>query len=188
MTWVSSFAAPRIIISGIYKYLNETMKLLWTGSMKMNVVHVDDVCAALWELAHNEQAAGQIVNICDDSGATQETITDLLAEIFSIKTDYWGVVMSSMTKTDMAGAIEEVNDKHLGPWAELCQLDGVLNTPLTPYMDQELLLHKHLNLDNGKLKGYGYQLRRPKITRESLEEIARDFVESNYFPKSLLES
>uniref|UniRef100_A0A1Q3F9G2 Putative c-3 sterol dehydrogenase/3-beta-hydroxysteroid dehydrogenase n=1 Tax=Culex tarsalis TaxID=7177 RepID=A0A1Q3F9G2_CULTA len=177
---------PRIIIAGIYKYLNETMKLLWTGSMKMNVVHVDDVSGALWELVNNEQAAGQIFNICDDSGATQETITDLLAEIFNIKTDYWGIVMSSMTKTDMAGAIEEVNDKHLGPWAELCQLDGVLNTPLTPYMDQELLLHKHLNLDNGKLKSYGYQLRRPKITRESLEEIARDFVESHYFPKSLL--
>lgn len=179
---------PRLIISGIYKYLGETMKLLWTGSMKMNVVHVEDVCCAVWELMQNEQTNGEIINVCDDSEATQATISDLLADIFGIKTDYWGMVMSSMTKVDMAGAIEEVNDKHLGPWAELCQKDGVLNTPLTPYMDQELLLYKHLNLDNSKLKSYGYQLRRPRITRESLEEIVRDFIAMNHFPRSLLEA
>lgn len=179
---------PRLLISGIYKYLNETMKLLWTGSMKMNVVHVEDVCSALWELMQNAQTVGETINVCDDSGATQETISDLLADIFGIKTDYWGVVMSNMTKVDMVGAIEEINDKHLGPWAELCQKDGVLNTPLTPYMDQELLLHKHLNLDNSKLKGFGYQLRRPRITREYLEEIINDFIATNYFPRSILEA
>lgn len=178
---------PRLIISGIYKYLGETMKLLWTGSMKMNVVHVEDVCCALWELMQNQQTVGVTINVCDDSGATQEIISDLQADIFGIKVDYWGVVMSSMTKVDMAGAIEEINDKHLGPWAEVCQKDGVLNTPLTPYMDQELLLYKHLNLDNSKLKSYGYQLRRPKISRESLEEIVKDFIAMNHYPSSLLE-
>ncbi|XP_055529427.1 uncharacterized protein LOC129721178 isoform X2 [Wyeomyia smithii] len=179
---------PRILIAGIYKYLNETMKLLWTGSMKMNVVHVEDVCGALWELMRNEQTAGETINICDDSEATQEIISDLLADIFGIKADYWGIVMSSMTKVDMVGAIEEINDKHLGPWAELCQKDGVFNTPLTPYMNQELLLHKHLNLDNAKMKSYGYQLKHPTIRREYLEEIIKDFIAMNHFPRSLLEA
>lgn len=178
---------PRILIAGIYKYLNETMKLLWTGTMKMNVVHVEDVCGALWELIQNEQTAGETINVCDDSDATQDTITELLADIFGIKFDYWGIVMSNMTKIDMAGAIEEVNDKHLGPWAELCQKDDILNTPLTPYMDQELLLHKHLNIDNSKMKSFGYQLKHPIIKRYYLEEIIRDFIAMHHFPRSLLE-
>ncbi|XP_055618898.1 uncharacterized protein LOC129763887 isoform X2 [Toxorhynchites rutilus septentrionalis] len=179
---------PRILIAGIYKYLNETMKLLWTGSMKMSVVHVDDVCNALWELMRNEQTVGETINVCDNSDASQETVSELLADIFGIKTDYWGIVMSSMTKVDMAGAIEEINDKHLGPWAELCQKDGVVNTPLTPYMDQELLLHKHLNVDNSKLQRLGYQLKHPVIKKEYLIEIVQDFIEMNQFPRSLLET
>ncbi|XP_058467714.1 uncharacterized protein LOC131440447 [Malaya genurostris] len=178
---------PRIIIAGIYKYLNETMKLLWTGSMKMNVVHVEDVCCALWYLVQNEKTIGETINICDDSEATQDTISDLLSDVFGIKTDYWGIALSSMTKVDMAGAIEEINDKHLGPWAELCQKDGVLNSPLTPYMDQELLLHKHLNIDNSKLKCLGYELKHPTINRRYLEDIIKDFTAMNHFPRSVVD-
>uniref|UniRef100_A0A2M4BQW7 Putative c-3 sterol dehydrogenase/3-beta-hydroxysteroid dehydrogenase n=1 Tax=Anopheles marajoara TaxID=58244 RepID=A0A2M4BQW7_9DIPT len=177
---------PRLIIAGIYKHLGETMKLLWTGTMKMNVVHVEDVCGSIWELLQTDRSIRQIVNVCDDSDATQATISELLADIFGIEIDYWGITMSNMTKLDMAGAIEEINDRHLGPWAEVCTRDGVLNTPLTPYMDQELLLHKHVHLSNEKLKSYGYQLRRPRITRESLEEIVKDFIGMNHFPRTLL--
>ncbi|XP_049532278.1 uncharacterized protein LOC125949355 [Anopheles darlingi] len=177
---------PRLIIAGIYKHLGETMKLLWTGTMKMNVVHVEDVCGSIWELLQTDRSIREIVNVCDDSDATQATISELLADIFGIEIDYWGITMSNMTKLDMAGAIEEINDRHLGPWADVCTRDGVLNTPLTPYMDQELLLHKHVHLSNEKLKSYGYQLRRPRITRESLEEIVKDFIGMNHFPRTLL--
>ncbi|XP_053695037.1 uncharacterized protein LOC128742637 [Sabethes cyaneus] len=179
---------PRIIIASIYRYLQEPMKLLWTGSMKLNVVHVEDVCGALWELIQNEQTVRETINICDDSDATQEAISNLLAEIFDIETDYWGILMSSMTKMDMAGAVEEINDKHLGPWAEMCQIDGVSNTPLTPYMDHELLLYKHLHLDNSKMKSYGYQLKHPIIQREYLVEIIKDFIALNQFPCSQLQA
>jgi len=32
--------------------------------------------------------------------------------------------------------VEEVNEKHMGPWGEACQCDGVSNTPLTPYIEK----------------------------------------------------
>ncbi|XP_052865635.1 uncharacterized protein LOC128271974 [Anopheles cruzii] len=177
---------PRIIIAGIYKYLGETMKLLWTGTMKMNLVHVEDVCGSIWKLLQTDGSIRETINVCDDSNATQAMISELLADIFGLKIDYWGVTMSNMTKLDMAGAIEEINDRHLGPWAELCQRDGVHNTPLTPYMDQELLHYKHVHLSNEKLKSFGYRLRRPQITREALEEIIQDFIAMNHFPRTLL--
>lgn len=71
----------------------------------------------------------------------------------------------------MGDVIDEINDKHMTPWAELCRMDNIENTPLTPYMDAELLYHKHLNLDNTKLKTFGYQLRYPMITQEIVEEV-----------------
>lgn len=71
----------------------------------------------------------------------------------------------------MTSVVEEINDKHMGPWAELCQTDHTENTPLTPYMDEELLYYKHLNLSNEKLKELGYSLRVPCVTRDKIEEV-----------------
>jgi hypothetical protein len=34
---------------------------------------------------------------------------------------------------------EEANDKHLKPWSDLCKEQGISSTPLSPYIDQELL-------------------------------------------------
>lgn len=90
--------APRIVIASLYKYLNETMKLLWNDSMKLNTVHVYDVVAAMWELANNPKANKEIINIVDDSESTQGKISTILSDIFNIKIDYWGTVISSMTK------------------------------------------------------------------------------------------
>lgn len=94
--------ATRIVITALYKYMNETMKLLWNDAMKMNTVHVADVAAAAWHLANDSKAIGHTYNICDDSDSTQGTLSTLLADIFNVKVDYWGVVMSNVTKVSLA--------------------------------------------------------------------------------------
>lgn len=71
----------------------------------------------------------------------------------------------------MPSLVEEVNDKHMGPWAEACSKDGVENTPLTPYIDQELLYNKHLYLDNSKLLATGFQLSVPTLSKDKLREV-----------------
>ncbi len=42
-------------------------------------------------------------------------------------------VCLQMTISDV---VEDINDKHMSPWGEVCQRDGILNTPLNPYIDQ----------------------------------------------------
>lgn len=71
----------------------------------------------------------------------------------------------------MSAVVDEINDKHLDPWAELCRADKTENTPLTPYMDEELLHYNHLYLCNEKLKNIGYDLRVPTMTMEKIEEV-----------------
>lgn len=179
------YLMPRIIIAAIYKYLNEPMKLLWNEAMRLNTVHIDDVCCAIWSLANDAKANGEIFNIVDDSESTQGSISDILAEIFDINVGYFGVVMSNLTKLSLNDTVSEINDKHMAPWAEICQKNEINNTPLTPYLDEEQLYHKHLYLDNQKLKDFGYKLKVPKITRERVEEIIDDYVKQQLFPKSL---
>lgn len=67
--------------------------------------------------------------------------------------------------------VEEINDKHMAPWAEICLRDKTENTPLTPFMDGELIQHCHLNLSNEKLKATGYRLKVPLLTQENIEEV-----------------
>lgn len=94
----SIFIAPRIIIASIYKYLNEPMKLLWSASMKMNTVHVNDVIASIWDFYNKSDTVGEIYNIVDDSNTTQGSLTEILCDIFNIKHEFWGSIKSNFVK------------------------------------------------------------------------------------------
>lgn len=76
----------------------------------------------------------------------------------------------------MFDALDEINDKHMAPWADLCQNNDITNSPLTPYMDEELLYHKHLHLDNAKLKASGYQFLHPTVTQALIQEVCLYFI------------
>lgn len=52
---------------------------------------------------------------------------------------------------NLESVTEDVNDKHLQPWSELCKTAGVVNTPLTPYLDKELLKDNALSVDASKV-------------------------------------
>ncbi|PSN37282.1 hypothetical protein C0J52_17192 [Blattella germanica] len=163
--------APRLVIGAVYKHLGEMMKLLWGKDLKMNTIHVIDLCRAIWFLSLRDDSLSQVYNIADRGDTTQGTISNLVSEIFNINHDYYGSVRLSVYKLDMATLVEEVNDKHLGPWAEACAQSGVENTPLTPYIDQELLYNKHLYLDYSKLESTGFTWEVPHITRDRLKEV-----------------
>lgn len=36
----------------------------------------------------------------------------------------------------MTSIVEDINDRHMRPWADACQRDGIANTPLNPFLDQ----------------------------------------------------
>ncbi|XP_011502100.1 PREDICTED: uncharacterized protein LOC105365589 [Ceratosolen solmsi marchali] len=179
--------APRLVIGAVYKHLGEMMKLLWGPELRMNTVHVRDVARAIWHIATRPETVGQIYNLVDEGNSTQGSISAIVSELFNINHDYWGTALSSLAKMDMNTVVEEINDKHMGPWAEACNKDGVENSPLSPYIDQELLHNQHLYLNPGKLSqstdfSYKYQ----KMTKEALKEVLDDYVAMKIFPYSLV--
>ncbi|XP_050294061.1 uncharacterized protein LOC126734461 [Anthonomus grandis grandis] len=177
------YITPRILAAAIYKELKKTMKLLWNEDLKVNTVHVEDVCRAILFLYEKEEAIGQIYNLVDDADTTQGSISNLLADIFNVDVSYYGKMVSSVI--DLESATEEANDQHLVPWAEACRRDAIENTPLSPHMNSILLQYKHLYLDDSKLKNLGFSLNVPKPTIEKLKEIVDDYVEMKVFPPSL---
>jgi hypothetical protein len=81
----------------------------------------------------------------------QGTINKFIQEIFGIETGFQGTVISSFAKLNLDSVTEDVNDKHLQPWSELCKTGGIANTPLTPYLDKELLKDNALSVDGSKV-------------------------------------
>ncbi|KAF7274668.1 uncharacterized protein LOC143195575 [Rhynchophorus ferrugineus] len=174
---------PRILGAAIYGELKKTMTLLWNEKLRVNTVHVEDVCQAIIFLSKMDNSLGEIYNVVDDAKTTQGSISNLLADIFKIHVDYYGTIISACV--DIDEAVEEINDRHLIPWAEACRRDNIENTPLSPHMDSILLQSKNLHLNGEKLKNLGFQLKVPKPTIDKIKEIINDYVKMKVFPPSL---
>jgi hypothetical protein len=84
----------------------------------------------------------------------------------------------------MKAAIEEINEIHLEPWSDLLKASNIKSSPLTPYLDKELLYNNAVSLDGTKIcTATGFKYDRPKMTTESLQEIISDFQELGIWPR-----
>jgi len=171
-----------------------------------SVQMIRDVAAALVLLAQKGKS-GEVYNLADknDTGTArslsislltsqkktkqkkkkkdQESIAAILREIYGIKTGYQGTIISNFAKLNLAAVTEEINDKHLQPWSEICKAGGISNTPLTPYLDQELLYNNSLSIDGSKIEKLGFVYKHPKVTKDLLVEVIKKFQEVKIWPQ-----
>ncbi|KAH9252153.1 hypothetical protein BASA81_009904 [Batrachochytrium salamandrivorans] len=162
---------PRLIIGAVYRHLNEEMTLLWTKDLKLNTVHVRDVARALWHIAATTEDKDQGI------------VNKHIESIYGISTGFQGTVISQFAKLNLDSVTEDVNDKHLQPWSELCKNGGIANTPLTPYLDKELLKDNSLSIDGSKVeKDLGFTYTHPEMTDALLREVIDGFVSQGVWP------
>jgi len=174
---------PRLIIATVYKNLNEKMEFLWDKDLKLNTVHIDDVVAALWHLTSKGQV-GQTYNLADLNDTDQGSINKHLEAIFGIRTDFMGNIASKLaTAVAMKTVAEHANSKHLGPWSTLCKEQEIHNTPLTPYLDEELLYSNSYSVDGTKITSTGFTYAHPKMTEQHLRAVLQYFEALGFFPK-----
>eukprot|EP01120_Amphizonella_sp_Union-15-10_P008787 TRINITY_DN3228_c0_g3_i1.p1 TRINITY_DN3228_c0_g3~~TRINITY_DN3228_c0_g3_i1.p1 ORF type:complete len:369 (+),score=81.45 TRINITY_DN3228_c0_g3_i1:44-1150(+) len=176
---------PRMIIAATYKKKGKTMELLWDGHLRINTVHVRDVVKALWFLTTNGPS-GSVWNLADENDTDQGSVNKLLEQIFGIKTSFVGSIKSQLATTVSMKTVADVaNDKHLKPWSDLCRSNNIVDTPLTPYLDEELLFNNPLSVDGSGITKLGFKYEYPKMTKELLKEVIDDFVQKGIFPKGV---
>ena len=76
------------------------------------------------------------------------------------------------------------NEKHVGPWTELCVLVDI-NTSLNPYLDEELLTDYGVNVDGSKIESLGFQYAVPEFNLDRLKEVVEDLIARQQFPKHI---
>jgi len=173
--------SPRIICGAVYKHIGEKMKFLWDEKLKINTVHVRDVSKALWHLSQKGQL-GAIYNLADKGETDQGNFNEILQKIFGIETGFVGTIASNLAKVNFKSVAEDVNDKHLKPWSDLCKAAGIVNTPLTPYLDQELLYNNSLSVDGSGVEATGFVYDHPQVTEALVREQIDYFVKQKLFP------
>jgi hypothetical protein len=72
----------------------------------------------------------------------------LTRDVFNIETGFYGTWVSAFAKLNLEHVVDEVNDEALDPWADLQNKAGISqSTPLSPFMEKELLRDMDLSLD-----------------------------------------
>jgi len=178
--------APRIICGAIYKKLGEPMQFLWNKNLKMNTVHVDDVVRAIVHLFTHGKS-GDIYNLADKSNTDQGSVNEILEKLFGIQTQFAGkIVSTAVSKLNMDSVVRDVNDKHVAPWAAMTKDAGISITPLSPYIDKELLYKKHLCIDGSAIEKTGFKYNVPKMTAEKVREWIQYYLDLKLFPSGYL--
>jgi len=78
------------------------------------------------------------------------------------------------------------NDEHLKPFSDACKKYGIHDTPLTPYLDEELIKEAAIAIDGTAITKIGFKYDHPNVTAESLREVMNDFIKKGFFPKELM--
>eukprot|EP00005_Dracoamoeba_jomungandri_P002284 CAMPEP_0174261432 /NCGR_PEP_ID=MMETSP0439-20130205/11425_1 /TAXON_ID=0 /ORGANISM="Stereomyxa ramosa, Strain Chinc5" /LENGTH=363 /DNA_ID=CAMNT_0015345903 /DNA_START=9 /DNA_END=1100 /DNA_ORIENTATION=- len=178
--------APRIICGAIYKFLDKSMKLLWDASLKINTVHVRDVAKACWHMCTHGNS-GDVFNLADKSDTDQGSVNKILEELFGITTKFAGKAMSTVAANmGMKTVVVNVNDKHVAPWSKMTKECGIEITPLSPYLDKELLGNVHLSVDGSAIEATGFTYDVPNLGADQLREWVEYFQAMKLFPEGYL--
>lgn len=179
---------PRFIVGRVYKKIDKEMMFLWTKDLRINTVHVEDVCRALCHLCgvfKSKKANGEIFNLADKQDTDQETINGHIRSIFKIKTGFHGSILSNLARLNLSNATQNANETHLEPWYELLKESNISTSPLTPYLDEELLYNNSLSVDGTKIESTGFQYIHPTVEESKIREIIKGYQDQNLWPKDL---
>lgn len=176
---------PRLIIGSIHKELKKEMVCLYTKSLRVNTVHADDVAKALVFLTTHGDS-GAIFNLADKNDTDQGKINALLEEIYGIKTDFLNSIkMTAASAMGTKFVVGLANDEHLKPWSDACRSYGIHDTPLTPYLDEELIKETPIAVDGSAIEKLGFKYSHEHVTKDELIAVLADYVEKGWLPKEL---
>ncbi|KAK3329733.1 hypothetical protein B0H66DRAFT_467914 [Apodospora peruviana] len=195
--YASQWVATALCMARTYKALEDEMRWLWTRDLRQNTVHIHDVSRALWAIAEwyttynkarwDDKTMGVVptFNVVDKGVTTQGVLAEIIREIFGIETGFQGQLVSTFAKLNLDSVVKDVNDELMGPWAGLLEEANInlRQTPLSPFMEKELLKDTDLSMDGTRLEQIvGFVYEKPKISKELIEEVIESYKRMNWWP------
>ena len=189
----AGFLSRGLCLARVYEAQGRELKWLWGKDLRVNTVHISDVCtaawlAASWAASHppkpNTTLADRAFNIADKGDTSQGTLATLFGKIFRIQTGFQGTLVSSFARFNLDSVVDDVNEDILQPWADLLKEKGVKDGgPLSPYMEKELLKDCDLCLNGGKAeRELGWRVGRRGLDEEGVREVVESYRMMGWWP------
>lgn len=186
------FLARGLCLARVYQSQSREMKWLWSKDLRVNTVHVWDVCNAAWLAAawctKNPYSATPLraFNITDQGDTSQGTLATIFGSIFGIPTGFQGTLISSFARFNLDSVVDDVNEEILQPWADLLKEKGIKDGgPLSPFMEKELLKDSDLCLNATRAKtllewkcGEGREV----LVEERVREVLESYDQMGWWP------
>lgn len=187
------FLARGLCLARVYESRGKELKWLWGKDLRVNTVHISDVCTAAWAAAawcaqhapsRTTTAADRAFNIADAGDTSQGTLATLFSNIFELKTGFQNTFISSFAKLNLDSVVEDVNEEILQPWADLLKEKGITESgPLSPFMEKELLKDCDLCLNRAKAaKELGWTLQVERLGVEQVREVVESYKKRGWWP------
>ncbi|KAF2831271.1 NAD(P)-binding protein [Ophiobolus disseminans] len=188
--YTSKFLSTALCMARVYQSKKKEMRWLWKEDLRTNTVHIEDTVRALWHVAEwyakqgSQRKPTPVFNVVDHGNTSQGHTAKLIHEIFGIETGFHGTLISAFARLNLDHVVDEVNDETLDPWAELQQAAGISQTtPLSPFMEKELLRDADLSLDGSAFeKETGFTYKHEKLTKEGVEEVVESYKRMGWWP------
>ena len=189
----AGFLARGLCLARVYEAQGRELKWLWGKDLRVNTVHIQDVCsaawlAASWAAAHapkpTDTLADRAFNIVDNGDTSQGTLATLFGSTFNITTGFQGTLVSSFARFNLDSVVDDVNEDILQPWADLLKEKGIKDGgPLSPYMEKELLKDCDLCLNSGRAqKELGWKVAREKLDGAAVKEVLDSYRKMGWWP------
>ncbi|KAL0208737.1 hypothetical protein P9112_011324 [Eukaryota sp. TZLM1-RC] len=172
---------PRISIAAVYKYIGKTMELLWSGDLRLNTVHVDDVARATWHCCL-EAPPGSVFNLVDKNDTNQRKVNEILEQLFGIKTGFKNAMLCRLASTSMKHTTARVNGMHGEVWAKMVAEAKINVTPFNAFLDQELLYNHPLSVNGEAIEKTGFNYEVPYLTVDTVKPQLDFALEMGLFP------
>ena len=189
------FLARGLCLARVYQGMGRELKWLWTKELRINTVHVLDVCNAAWKAAEwaavntpsfETTMSDRAFNIVDIGDTKQDTLASIVSKIFNIETGFQGSIVSQFAKFNLDSVVDDVNEEILQPWADMLKqkgLDGGQGSPLSPFMEKELLKDSNLCLDGKKARDVlRWRCEKESLTEEGVREILASYERMGWWP------
>jgi nucleoside-diphosphate-sugar epimerase len=208
----STVVATALCLARVYQEQGKELKWLWTEDLRINMVHVQDAARAFWAAARWRETSSTIpngagttpgsrrptlsskgedppsgnvpiFNIVDHGQTSQGTIADVVAKVFNIKTGFQGTLISQFAKLNLENVVDDLNEDILQPWADMLEDKG-LTSPLSPFLDKELLRDTDLSLDGGLFEQVvGFEYERPDgLSVDGVREMIDSYEKMGWWP------
>ncbi|KAI9700463.1 MAG: hypothetical protein M1820_006762 [Bogoriella megaspora] len=192
-----------LALARVYQDMGKDMKFLWSRDLHTACVHVEDVARALWTAAEWRsnlspntsvspfQASPQdaltpfpVFNIVDHGQTSQATLAGLVTEVFKIPTTFTNALINTFARLNLDHVVDDVNDETLDPWSDMLKRSGCVgNTPLSPFMEKELLQDKEFNLNGSRFENtVGFRYKHERITKQEVEDVIESYKRMNWWP------